>query len=198
MMTPTPSGLRSSHKPKVITSVYLHIASPKPKDWLVQNHRNTFCRVLKVCLTAQVLRAQSWFLSNHCPEQRLYLQKIWTAVSSTGGLTPPDSPGPGTSVSLLCPCIHVSFLCHQVNPASAPETQELGSPVTSLGNHVWIICNTESFSQAQYSWYTGFTLWIWNIGDQDFLKAVQEQESGLGFSTAKLVSLSEYLFPTVS
>lgn len=54
MTTPAPSGLRSSRKRKVI-----HIASLKPKDWLVQNHRNTFCRVMKVCLTAQVLRAQS-------------------------------------------------------------------------------------------------------------------------------------------
>lgn len=149
----------------------------KPKDWLIQNQQNTFCRVLKVCLTAQVLRAQSPGSSPSAAQSRGS-----TCRKSEHRCPPREDFTPlltRTSVSLLCPCIHVSFLCHQVSPASAPATQELESPVTSLGNQVWIIW-------AQSRSYTGFTLWIWNIGDQDFLKAVPEQESGLGFSTIKI------------
>lgn len=58
---------------------------PKPTKYLLQS-------VESLSYSSGPQSPVSWFLSVRCPEQRQYLQKIWTSVSSTGGLHSPTHP----------------------------------------------------------------------------------------------------------
>lgn len=62
--------------------------------------------------------------------------------------------------------IHVSFLCHQVNPASTPALSNWEAQAHPLRNRS-VSLPMCARGNAQYSWYTGFTLQIWNTGDLD-------------------------------
>lgn len=80
-------------------------------------------------------------------------------------------------------------------------TEQLGSPGTSPEKQVCITSNV-----CTWTCTIQVTRWIYTVnleyrgpGPSVFLKAVLEQESGQGFSTAMWISLFlEYLFPAVS
>lgn len=72
-------------------------------------------------------------------------------VCSTGGLRLPSSSRLGASLSVLCPCIHLLSLCHQVSPASISELRNWEAQTHPLRNRPLSLTTWNCLHTTQHS-----------------------------------------------